>query len=111
MSEQQLTEREALAVYERHGAHNTTEIAAVILRLERERDRAMEAMQDARENAKESDERAALAQLALAGAWKLIGRCDMAFELIATAVALGTARKAARKLRTEIAQAPEGAGK
>lgn len=37
--------------------------------------------------------------------WKLIGRCDMAFELITEAKLLGPAKKTARQLRAEIRKA------
>lgn len=45
---------------------------------------------------------AAIWQQAHADAWKLIGRCDMAFELIA-AGSLTDARLMVRRMRTEIA--------
>lgn len=40
--------------------------------------------------------------------WKLIGRCDMAFEMIMEAKLLGPAKQTARQLRAEIRQASGG---
>lgn len=45
-----------------------------------------------------------------ADAWKLIGRCDLAFELIATVQSVVTARATARQLQDEIKAASRKAG-
>jgi hypothetical protein len=111
MSDQPLTSRDIIAVYDRHGAYSEAELAAVILRLERERDAALQEAKRAEtkehawtEIGAQAETEAAQARQALADAWKLLGRCDMAFELIATARSLRTAKETARKLRSEIQQ-------
>lgn len=58
-----------------------------------------------REQAEAMRERADAAETAHADAWKLIGRCDIAFELISTAQTLSAAKRAAQQLRDEIKKA------
>lgn len=64
-----------------------------------------------------SEENAAIAHIAMleryiaelrvanVAAWKLLGRCELAFELISTARSVVTARETAKKLQGEIEQA------
>jgi hypothetical protein len=44
----------------------------------------------------------------LMSVYTLLGRCDMAFEMITEAKLLSVARKTAKQLRAEIAKASEG---
>jgi hypothetical protein len=41
-------------------------------------------------------------------AWKLLGRCELAFELISTARSVVTARQTAKQLQAEIKRAAAG---
>jgi hypothetical protein len=50
----------------------------------------------------------AAAKRLLETTWRLLGRCDMAFELISTNQTLTTARRTARQMREEIKKASGG---
>lgn len=60
---------------------------------------------DRDERARAAEAEAAAYRMLQVDLWKLIGRCDMAFELITEAKLLGPAKKTARQLRAEIKKA------
>jgi hypothetical protein len=57
------------------------------------------------ERAEQAEAEAAAYRMLHVDLWKLIGRCDMAFELISEAKLLGPAKQTARQLRAEIKKA------
>ena len=63
------------------------------------------ALLEALERVQRAEAELATLRQAHADAWTLLGRCDMAFELIGEAKLLGPAKKTAKELRAEIAKA------
>lgn len=84
-------------------------LADVVQRLAQAHNEAMGALRRRAEQAEAERDQATAATLAYgqahAEAWRLIGRCDLSFELIANAQSLRATKKAARRMRAEIVAA------
>lgn len=59
------------------------------------------------ERAERAEAEATAFRLAHADVWRLVGRCDLAFELIETSMLLSTAKRTAKQLHAEIKKASE----